>query len=891
MPPPGVCLNIMRERQEGHGVGTLQNPEKFLGQDYELLQQYYLIRGRSNWFQILICLLTKYHDLILPRDNWFWRFGKWVDVVIDDKLPTFKGKLIFVHPKTSNPTMSPRPQNEFWPALLEKAYAKVCGSYEDMHTGSVSEALMDFTGGVHMTVQLSSSLTGLWDLIGRAAKFNSLMGCGTPGQADFNQTLPNGLVEGHAYTVTGVTEVRSQGKPIQLVRLFNPWGDTEWTGDWSDRSPMWETVSPEEHAMYRKNINDGEFWMSVEDFCKTFSNLDICSLSPGFLDASSDSQWTSVRHEGRWLAGTSAGGCLTTNTFWTNPQFRAKVIAGSDQTQGPNMLVSLMQKPDKRNRRLVRKLHIGLSIFEVPPELKGSRGTFPASFFDNRPPVAYTKNMYDSREVMEFFRLEPGEYLIVPYTSSPNETASFVVTILSKMETQTEDTLSFSMDLGEMNITNRQNSVPYFRQWSDQYTDINAEQLQKLLNAKVIRDVESTGSFSLDACQSIVAIMDLSVTGTLRATELSRLLDEINLFKDIFFRVDSNRDGILSVKELQHAVEDTGLRVSDGLLKLMTMRYGDASGKITLERFICLALRLDCMTSKACGSYEDMISGNVSEALMDFTGGVHMKVTLRSTLTGLWDLIDGADKFNSLMGCSTAGKADFNQTLPNGLVEGHAYTVTGVTEVRSQGKPIQLVRLFNPWGDTEWTGDWSDRSPMWETVSPEERERYHKNINNGKFWMSVEDFHQTFSNLDICSLSPGLLDGSSDSQWTSVRHERRLLAGTYLEPVGHLMTGMFVSLMQKPIRGTENSSENLILVSVLVFSIFEFRGSRETRQASFFANRSPVAYTKDMKSCREVMEFFRLEPGEYLIVPYTSSPNQTASFLVTILSKTETQTE
>uniref|UniRef100_A0A4W4H8N2 Calpain catalytic domain-containing protein n=1 Tax=Electrophorus electricus TaxID=8005 RepID=A0A4W4H8N2_ELEEL len=502
MPPPGVCLNIMRERQEGHGVGTLQNPEKFLGQDYELLQQYYLIRGRRYiddmfppdnrsigekllspenmaqvewirptqlvpdpymfvdkisrfdfaqgqlgdcWFLAALGALTFQKHIIekvFPKEQSFqknyagifhfrfWRFGKWVDVVIDDKLPTFKGKLIFVHPKTPNPTMSPRPQNEFWPALLEKAYAKVCGSYEDMHTGSVSEALMDFTGGVHMTVQLSSSLTGLWDLIGRAAKFNSLMGCGTPGQ-----TLPNGLVEGHAYTVTGV---RSQGKPIQLVRLFNPWGDTEWTGDWSDRSPMWETVSPEEHAMYRKNINDGEFWMSVEDFCKTFSNLDICSLSPGFLDDSSDSQWTSVRHEGRWLAGTSAGGFLTTNTFWTNPQFRAKVIAGSDQTQGPNMLVSLMQKPDKRNRRLVRKLHIGLSIFEVPPELKGSRGTFPASFFDNRPPVAYTKNMYDSREVMEFFRLEPGEYLIVPYTSSPNETASFVMTILSKMETQTE---------------------------------------------------------------------------------------------------------------------------------------------------------------------------------------------------------------------------------------------------------------------------------------------------------------------------------------------------------------------------------------------------------------------------------------------------------------------
>ncbi|XP_076835261.1 calpain-1 catalytic subunit isoform X2 [Brachyhypopomus gauderio] len=631
MPPPGVCLNIMRERQEGRGVGTLQNPKKFLEQDYELLQQYYLIRGRryiddmfppdnssigenlltpeqmaqvewirptkllpdphlivdtmsrfdfaqgdvgNCWFLAALGALT-FHKHIIQKvfpegqsfqKNYagifhfrFWRFGKWFDVVIDDKLPTLNGKLIFVHPKTSNTSMIQRPQNEFWPALLEKAYAKVCGSYEDMQSGNVSEALMDFTGGVHMTVQLSSSLTGLCDLIGRAAKFKSLMGCGTPGKAEFNKKLPNGLVEGHAYTVTGITKVKSQGKPVELVRIFNPWGDTEWKGDWSDGSPIWGTVSAEERALYHRNINNGEFWMSVENFCQTFSELDICSLSPAFLDGSSEGQWTSMTHEGRWLSGTSAGGCLMTDTFWTNPQFRAKVTRGSsDQTQGPNILVSLMQKPDKRKRRLVRKLNIGFSIFEVPPEMKDSRGVLPASFFANRSAVAYTKDMYNKREVMEFFRLEPGEYLIVPHTYYANQTASFIMTILSKMDTQTEETMNFSMDHREMNVTNMHNSVPYSRQFSDQCTDINMEQLHKLLNKMIVKDVESTEGFSMDACQSIIALMDLSVTGTLSAGEFSNLWDQITLFKDIFFRMEKNRDAILSLKELQHAVESAG---------------------------------------------------------------------------------------------------------------------------------------------------------------------------------------------------------------------------------------------------------------------------------------------------------------------------------------------
>ncbi|XP_047467978.1 calpain-2 catalytic subunit-like [Mugil cephalus] len=661
MPPPGVCLEIMevRHRQDSHGSVT--SPKNFFNQDYQHLKQYCLIKGvryidemfppdhssigqgllspsdqarvewlrpakispnpafvldgvsrfdfgqgvlGDCWFLASIGALTFQIDVlkqVVPLeqrfdDNYcglfhfrFWRFGSWVDVVIDDKLPTLNGRLIFVQSKD---------QNEFWPALLEKAYAKVCGSYKDMTAGIPSEAMMDFTGGVHICIKLSQPPPDLWGLLCRAGKANALIGCGTPQGETPSNVLPNGLVQGHAYTVTGVKEMMSQGKLYKLIRLWNPWGKGEWNGDWSDNSPLWQTVSFQDREKCHTVCNNGEFWMTLEDFCKFYEDLDICSPSPDFLDTNSCSKWKTEMYFGRWVAGTTAGGCLNNkDSFWTNPQFRVKSYS---EKEG-EMLVSLMQKPDKRNRHLVQNLHIGFSVFEMTEQYKAQVGKFPASFFNTNAPVAQTKTYLNARDVTELLTLKPGEYLIVPSTFNPYETASFILTIHSKEETLCyENSGDHKYEPVEVpqkvrNAEHDESKRGVFRQYSDKYEEVDAEQLQKLLNDNILKGDLKSGGFSIDACRSMVALMDLSITGKLNSLEFIRLWNKVVTYKDIFFLTDVSRTGMLSLSELRNALVAAGMRVGDDMLNLMALRYGASAGHMTLESFISLIIRLDCM--------------------------------------------------------------------------------------------------------------------------------------------------------------------------------------------------------------------------------------------------------------------------------------------------------
>jgi len=134
--------------------------------------------------------------------------------------------------------------NELWVMLMEKAWAKMHGSYLAIRSGWISEALYTMTGAPYETIENvnTDGVPGLFEKLYRAEQKNYAMGCGLQAAGVDSETADEslGLVYSHAYSIMGVARVKDKlGLTVDLVKLRNPWGELDWTGAWSDNCSNW----------------------------------------------------------------------------------------------------------------------------------------------------------------------------------------------------------------------------------------------------------------------------------------------------------------------------------------------------------------------------------------------------------------------------------------------------------------------------------------------------------------------------------------------------------------------------------------------------------------------------------------------------------------------------
>uniref|UniRef100_A0A8D0KQ20 Calpain 6 n=1 Tax=Strix occidentalis caurina TaxID=311401 RepID=A0A8D0KQ20_STROC len=364
----------------------------------------------------------------------FWCFGEWTEVVVDDLLPTMDEKLIYCHSNV---------KNEFWSALLEKAYAKLAGSYEALDGGSAADAIVDFTGAVAESIDLVQGKYGeiiseqmkLFEDLLKVHKRGGLISCSiTASSGSTNEVETEmGLVVGHAYSVTAIRKLRLgerlifsfKAEKLFMIRLRNPWGKREWNGAWSDNSEEWKKVSKSESKSLGLTLeNDGEFWMTFEDWCKNFTDVDICRIvNTSYF--SIHKTWEKKMMHGAWAKNSEpllnrSGGCFDNNeTFLQNPQVG---ILTEDK-----VLVSLQQE-DRRKYKKEGKgdsIPIGFEIFKVE-----DNRNYRLHKLTVQERVA-TSLYINTRTVFLKRILKKGRYILIPTTYHPGIVTKFILRLFT----------------------------------------------------------------------------------------------------------------------------------------------------------------------------------------------------------------------------------------------------------------------------------------------------------------------------------------------------------------------------------------------------------------------------------------------------------------------------
>lgn len=372
----------------------------------------------------------------------FWQFGRWVDVEVDDRLPCANAKLCFSH------CQSP---SAFWVALLEKAYAKLHGSYERLWAGQVSDALVDLTGGLAERWSLKDSWKeenqhGEKHKPKKKLDLSSLQGVRDRGTVSCSvHSSPGGaseLGQYHALSVMEWTDVTTEtGGHVRLLRIRNPWGRRCWGGAWSESGDGWRELEPGYSQDLLSRTQEGEFWVEEAELLKEIDEVTVGYPinDQGLLQSIYTGKELPHNQQmgGCWIRDHSAGGCRNNSTFGSNPKFWLRVCEPGE------VLVSLLQHRGWRQSSISRECSnmedpqegspephqdyqaIGLHMWKVEKKHFNLTRTL------NRTPCASTHCHAYEREVTLRTHLGPGFHLLIPSTFLQGAEASFLLRVFS----------------------------------------------------------------------------------------------------------------------------------------------------------------------------------------------------------------------------------------------------------------------------------------------------------------------------------------------------------------------------------------------------------------------------------------------------------------------------
>ena len=170
-----------------------------------------------------------------------------------------------------------------WVSLIEKAWAKLNGNYDRVVMGTVDLGFIHLCGVPslgfkHLLLKNDQGRRHLWSALIEAEQNGHLITAGTiDSNLKTEELMACNLRANHCYSVLRVVQLNN----LRLLKVRNPWGSESWSGKWSDEDQTtWNSnANLFDLGVCPTMVNDGIFWMSLEDFVRYFSFTNICKYN------------------------------------------------------------------------------------------------------------------------------------------------------------------------------------------------------------------------------------------------------------------------------------------------------------------------------------------------------------------------------------------------------------------------------------------------------------------------------------------------------------------------------------------------------------------------------------------------------------------------------------
>ncbi|XP_067109670.1 calpain-10 [Osmerus mordax] len=395
---------------------------------------------------------SRYRGSFLLR---LWKNGLWTEVTVDDRLPCVGGKLCFSRCQAPD---------AFWVSLLEKAHAKLHGSYERLWAGQVSEALVDLTGGLAERWNLEHA--GKEEDQDGGQGSDRVRGSTRKLDLDFLQAVREGcsvscsthsaptggsvLEQHHALNVMEWLDVRTASggagreggakgeggeEVVRLLRIRNPWGRRCGGGAWIEGGEGWQTLEPASSLELLSRAEEGEVWLDHTEFLAQFDDVTVGYPinKDGHLQSIYTGELLTHSHQlsGRWVKGHSAGGCRNNSSYGSNPKFwlrvceRGEVLVSLLQHWRPGRTAQYPCSPAEGATHARHHQAIAIHMWKVKKKRVNVARTL------NKAPCASTRCHAYEREVIMHTRLEPGFHMVIPSCFHQGAEASFTLRVFS----------------------------------------------------------------------------------------------------------------------------------------------------------------------------------------------------------------------------------------------------------------------------------------------------------------------------------------------------------------------------------------------------------------------------------------------------------------------------